>query len=151
MQIEHISRSFRRQIRNRKNVCSFRRSTGCFNQQSLLWSASPDVSHTLIDVYIYRKSWREFQHNSTHIFLSHLREYKLPGGRIQPHVGRTKRTDCTDFLLLGFCRKFDQRWLWSTLGPIKLKICGKFDFWRPYYLAQKSRSKSWPFCCCVDF
>ena len=41
MQIEHISRSYRRQIRNRKNVCSFRRSTGCFNQQSLLWSASP--------------------------------------------------------------------------------------------------------------
>ena len=27
----------------------------------------------------------------------------------QPHVGRTKRTDCTDFLLLGFRRKFDQR------------------------------------------
>ena len=74
----------------------------------------------------------------------------------QPHVGRTKRTDRTaelqyDFLLLGFRRKFDQRWLWSTLGPIKLKTCGRFDFWRPYYLAQKSRSKGWPFCCCVDF
>jgi len=49
MQIEHISRSYRRQIRNKKNcMWLFRRSTGCFNQQRLLRSASPAcVSTTL--------------------------------------------------------------------------------------------------------
>ena len=40
------------------------------------------MSHTLIDGYIYRKSWREFEHNTTHIFLSHPKKYELPGGRI---------------------------------------------------------------------
>ena len=46
------------------------------------------MSHTLIDGYIYRKSWREFHHNSTHIFLSHLREYELAGGRISATRGK---------------------------------------------------------------
>ena len=61
----------------------------------------------------------------------------------------------TKFLQLGFLGKFDQRWLWSTHGLNWLKFGGEFDFWRPYSLAQKSRSKGWPklelrwlYCCC---
>jgi len=66
------------------------------------------------------------------------------------------RVSGRNFLQLGFLGKFDQRWLWSTHGPFELKFCGEFDFWRPYSLAQKSRSKGWPklelcwlSCCCL--
>ena len=49
----------------------------------------------------------------------------------------------TNLLQLGFPRKFDQCWLWSTHGPKRLKIGGDFDFGRLYTLAQEPRSKGW--------
>ena len=50
-----------------------------------------DVSHTLIDVY----KWRDFQHTTTHIFLSHSKSTSYLEDGFQPHMGRTKKTDRT--------------------------------------------------------
>ena len=107
-------------------------------------------------IYIQEKLER-FSSSSQLTSSSLIKEYELPRRTNLIHTcegrrGQTVRSSwSTDLLLLGFRSNFDQRWLWSTLGPNKLKIGGRFDLWRPYYLAQKSRSKGWPFCCCVDF
>ena len=110
------------------------------------------------DGYKYKQSWRAF-HKKTQHTSSSLIWFSTSSleDEFSPHVWRRRRTNfCTaelkdELLQLGFCRRFDQRWLWSTHGPIGLKFGEKFDFGRPYCLAQKSRSKCWPICCCVDF
>jgi len=64
------------------------------------------VSHTLIDGYIYRKSWREF----SHIFLSHPKKYELPGGRISATRGKDKEDlSAARVSAARVSQKFDQR------------------------------------------
>jgi hypothetical protein len=68
------------------------------------------VSHTLIDGYKYRKSWREFHHNTTHIFLSHPKEYELPGGRISATRGKDEEDfSAARVSAARVSQKFDQR------------------------------------------
>ena len=68
------------------------------------------MSHTLIDGYIYRKSWREFEHNTTHIFLSHPKKYELPGGRISATRGKDEEDfSAARVSAARVSQKFDQR------------------------------------------
>lgn len=68
------------------------------------------MSHTLIDGYIYRKSWREFGYNTTHIFLSHPKKYELPGGRISATRGKDKEDlSAARVSAARVSQKFDQR------------------------------------------